>query len=90
MESFFGHDKLLIEGLQILMTFLKNEDSIDDLNNKIYLKWYNLENINNSNKLSLRIIPKKRKRKERVILFVADDIGSSICILEINDHNYKI
>ena len=90
MDDFFGHDKMLVEGLQALMTFLDNEKSIYDFKEKVYLKGYNLEKITNSDKMSLRIIPKKNKRKERMILFTTNSDGSAICIVEINDHNYKV
>lgn len=88
MESFFKHDKVLIEGLQVLIQILENEDSIFDFNTKEYLRGYNFEKITNSDKMSLRIIPKKRKRKERMIIFVISNDGKSICIEEINNHNY--
>lgn len=90
MESFFGHDKLLIEGLKTLISILENEESIYNFKEKKYLMGYNLEKIVNSNKLSLRIIPKKCKRKERMIIMTISDDGSLICIQEINDHNYKV
>ena len=90
MEAFFKHDKNLIEGLKTLMTLLENQDSIFDFKSFQYLQGYNLEKIVNSDKLSLRIIPKRRKKKERMILFTISDDGSSICIVEINDHSYKV
>jgi len=63
MESFFEHDKLLFEGLQVLMNLFINMETIYDFWNKDYLKEYNLEHIINSNNLSIKIIPKKRKKR---------------------------
>ena len=90
MESFFGHDQLLIEGLKTLIVLLENEESIYNFKEKKYLIGYNLEKIVNSDKLSLRIVPKKDKRKERMIIMTISNDGSSICIQEINDHKYKV
>jgi len=89
MDSFFKHDKKLIEALQVLMTLLKQLDSIYDFWKISILSGYSLEKIVNSDKLSIRIIPKKRKRIERMFLLVVSEDGQAIKILDINKHVYK-
>ena len=90
MESFFKHDKLLIDGLKVLMIHFDLLDSIYDFWTIEALKGYNLEKITNSDKLSIRIIPKKRKKKERMILISINQNGDTIEIIEINNHDYKM
>lgn len=90
MKSFFKNEKGLIEGLEVLISLLDNIDSIYEFwKNELY-KGYNLEKIKNTSGLfSIRIIPKKKKYKERMILISMNDNGSKIQIIDIIDHNYE-
>ena len=89
MKRFFGHNKELVDGLKVLMNHLMKEENVSAFSTCIYLKGYNFEKLSNSELYSIRIIPKMRKTKERMILVVVNDIGNEIEIREINNKHYK-
>jgi len=88
MDRFFGHNKKLVEGLKVLMVLLKYHNSINDFYSMNALSGYNLEKLTNRDEYSIRIIPKKRKSQERMLIIKIDKSGTEIKILEINKH-YK-
>lgn len=90
MKKYFKNDKLIVENLQALLFHFDNENSIYDFNTIIYLLGYNLEKITNSKYYSMRIVPKKNKRKNRIILLIVSDDGKEIEIVDFDDeHRYK-
>lgn len=89
MKKFFAYNDDLIEGLKVLVLLLNKEEKLDNFFKKEYLKGYNLEKLTNSVCYSLRIIPKKKKSKIRMIIFKVNEVGDSINIIDINDHYKK-
>lgn len=91
MRKYFNNDKMLIENLQALLFLFDNEDSIYNFSNKIYLKGYNFEKITNTKFYSMRIVPKKDKRKNRIILLIVSSDGKEIEIIDFDDeHRYRL
>lgn len=90
MQRFFKNDKLLIDNLKSLLYLFDSLDTIYDFSERNYLKGYNLEKIVDSEYYSIRVVPKKDKRKARVILFIISDNGREIEIIDINkEHKYN-
>lgn len=91
MKKYFGYDTLLVESLMALLHHFDSMDSIYDFKTVPYLRGYNFEKIENTNNYSLRIVPKKDKRKDRIILFIISNDGKEIEIVEIDsEHRYKL
>jgi len=91
MQRYFKNDKLLVENLKTLLFHFDSVDSIYVFNSVPYLKGYNLEKITNKNSYSLRIVPKMKKRKDRIVLIVISDDGKEIEIIGIDsEHRYKL
>ena len=89
MKRFFKHNKELVDGLKVLMFHLENEENVSAFRTCIHLKGYNFEKLSNSELYSVRIIPKMRKTKERMLLVVVNEIGNEIEIRDINNKHYK-
>ena len=89
MKRFFKHNKELVDGLKVLMFHLEKEENVSSFHTRVYLKGYNFEKMSNSELYSIRIIPKMRKAKERMLLVVVNDIGNEIEIREINNQHYE-
>ena len=91
MKKYFNYDKMLVDGLQALSSLFDSEDSIYNFNNKPYLKGYNLEKVTDTKYHSIRVVPKRDKRKERIILLIVSDDGKEVEIIDINKkHDYKV
>ena len=91
MKKYFKNDKLLVNGLQALIFHFDRVDSIYDFINIDYLKGYNLEKIKDLNYYSIRVVPKKNKRKDRVILLVISSDGKNVEIIDIDsEHRYNV
>lgn len=82
----------LVEGLKVLINHFESEESIYDFLDKSYLKGYNFEPIVNSkvkNLYSIRIVPKKDKFKERIIILKISSDGRKIEIYDLDkNHRY--
>lgn len=91
MKKYFKNDIMLVNGLKALMFLFDSEDCIYDFNKKDYLKGYNLEKITDSKYHSIRVVPKKDKKKERIILLIVSEDGKKIEIVDIDkNHRYKM
>ncbi len=91
MKKYFKNDIMLVNGLKALVFLFGSEDSIYEFNKKDYLKGYNLEKITDSKYHSIRVVPKKDKKKERIILLIVSDDGRNVKIVEIDkDHRYRM
>ena len=89
MQKFFENDKLLVENLKSLLFHFDSLNSIFDFKKEVYLLGYNLEKLKDSDYYSIRIVPKKNKRKARIILFIIKSDGKEIEIIDIDkEHKY--
>lgn len=89
MDTFFGHDKQLVQALKVLMTILKLESNINCFHEERY-KGYNYEPCHGEdNKYSMRIIPKKDKSPYRMYLEPRNG-GVEINIIKIDKHTYRL
>jgi len=81
MKKYFKNDIMLVNGLKTLMFLFDSEDCIYGFNKKDYLKGYNLEKIIDSKYHSIRVVPKKDKKKERIILLIVSEDGKKLKLL---------